>query len=223
MPMPPPPDDLTALSLADIARLAQERRLPPVEKWNPTHCGDSQMRIGRDGTWFHEGSPIGRPAMVRLFSTILRREPDGRFVLVTPVEKLDIAVEDAPFVAVELKSEGEGEGRSLAFRLNTGDLVVAGPDHRLRLSGDSHFSARQEQADAGDSHFSARQGPADAGLRKSDCPHPHPHPYLEVRAGLDALVARPVYYELAEIALAEGASPAGVWSGGAFFALEPGE
>jgi hypothetical protein len=186
MPMPPPPDDLTALSLTDIARLAQERRLPPVETWNPSHCGDSQMRIGRDGIWYHEGSPIGRPAMVRLFSTILRREPDGRFVLVTPVEKLDIAVEDAPFVAVELKSEGEGEARSLAFRLNTGDLVVAGPEHRLRF---------------------------EAG----------PHPYLEVRGGLDALVARPVYYELAEIALAEGASPAGVWSGGAFFALEPGQ
>jgi hypothetical protein len=163
------------------------------------------MRIGRDGTWFHQGSPIGRPAMVRLFSTILRREPDGSFVLVTPVEKLDIDVEDAPFVAVELKSEGDGEGRSLAFRLNTGDLVVAGPDHRLRLSGDSYFSARQEQAAA--------------DLGKSNCPHP----YLEVRAGLDALVARPVYYELAEIALTEGARPAGVWSGGAFFALEPRE
>jgi hypothetical protein len=184
MPMPPPPDDLSALSLADIARLAGERRLPPVEKWTPSHCGDSEMRIGRDGTWYHEGSPIGRPAMVRLFSTILRREPDGRFVLVTPVEKLDIEVEDAPFVAVELRSEGEGRTRNLAFRLNTGDLVVAGPDHRLRF---------------------------EAG----------PHPYLEVRGGLDALVARPVYYELAELALAEGASPPGLWSGGVFFALEP--
>lgn len=184
MPMAPAPDDLSNLSLADIARLAGERRLPPVEKWNPSHCGDSQMRIARDGTWYHEGSPIGRPAMVRLFSTILRREPDGKFVLVTPVEKLDIEVEDAPFVAVELRSEGEGRTRNLAFRLNTGDLVVAGPDHRLRF---------------------------EAG----------PHPYLEVRGGLDALVARPVYYELAELALADGASPPGLWSDGAFFALEP--
>ena len=183
MPMPPPPEDLSRLSLAEIARLAEEKRLPPVEKWNPTHCGDSEMRIARDGTWFHQGSPIGRPAMVRLFSTILRREPDGSFVLVTPVEKLGIEVEDAPFVAVELRSEGEGEGRTLAFRLNTGDLVVAGPDHRLRF---------------------------EAG----------PHPYVEVRAGLDALVARPVYYELAEIALAEGAEPPGVWSEGMFFPLE---
>jgi hypothetical protein len=124
--------------------------------------------------------------MVRLFSTILRREPDGRFVLVTPVEKLDIEVEDAPFVAVELKAEGEGEAGSLAFRLNTGDLVIAGPGHPLR------FEAGPEG----------------------------PHPYLEVRAGLDALVARPVYYELAELALASG-DPPGVWSNGAFFPMAP--
>ena len=181
----PPPADLAGLGLAEIARLAEQRRLPPVERWNPTHCGDSAMRIARDGTWFHEGSPIGRPAMVRLFSTILRREPDGRFVLVTPVEKLDIAVEDAPFVAVEVKSEGEGKERSLAFRLNTGDLVVAGPDHALRF----------EERDDG------------------------PHPYLHVRGGMEALVARPVYYELAAIALAEGDQPPGLWSGGAFFPL----
>ena len=184
----PPPADLAGLGLAEIARLAEERRLPPVEKWHPTHCGDSAMRIARDGTWFHEGSPIGRPAMVRLFSTILRREPDGSHVLVTPVEKLDIAVEDAPFVAVELKSEGVGENRSLAFRLNTGDLVVAGPDHRLRFE-------------------SLEDGP---------------HPYLHVRGGLEALVARPVYYELAALALDEGDEPPGLWSGGAFFPLTGG-
>ena len=184
MPAPAPPSDLTGLSLADIARMASERKLPPVESWNPVHCGHSAMRIARDGTWFHEGSPIGRPAMVRLFSRILRREPDGGFVLVTPVEKLDIDVEDAPFVAVELKSEGEGRARSLAFRLNTGDMVVAGPDHPLRFGSDS--------------------------------------PYIEVRTGLDALIARPVYYELAELALTEAADPPGLWSNGAFFVLETG-
>ena len=189
MPMPPAPPDLSGLSLADIARLAEEEKLPPVDRWNPDHCGTSGMRIARDGTWFHEGSPIGRQAMVRLFSTILRREPDGGYVLVTPVEKLDIEVEDAPFVAVELKSEGEGESRSLAFRLNTGDLVVAGPDHPL------HFAAGEDG----------------------------PHPYVEVRAGLEALIARPVYYELAEMALAENMRPPGLWSSGAFFALEPVE
>lgn len=181
----PPPEDLAGLGLAEIARLAEARRLPPVEKWNPSHCGDSFMRIARDGTWFHEGSPIGRPAMVRLFSTILRREPDGGFVLVTPVEKLDIQVEDAPFVAVELKSDGEGRDRSLAFRLNTGDLVVAGAEHGLRF----------------------------------DTKDDGPRPYLHVRAGLEALVVRPVFYELAEIALSEEAAAPGVWSDGVFFPI----
>ena len=184
--MPEAPSSLSSLSLAEIAELAEQNKLPPVEKWNPSHCGSSGMRIARDGTWYHEGSPIGRPAMVRLFSTILRREPDGGFVLVTPVEKLNIEVEDAPFVAVELKTEGEGKERSLAFRLNTGDLVLAGPEHRLRF-------------EAG----------ADG-----------PHPYVEVRRGLEALVARPVYYELANIAIAEGAEPVGVWSDGIFFPMD---
>lgn len=181
----PPPADLSDLSLADIAALAEARKIPPVDSWNPAHCGDSEMRIARDGTWFHQGAPINRPAMVRLFSTILRREPDGGFVLVTPVERLDIAVEDAPFVALEVKSEGEGQARRLAFRLNTGDMVVAGPDHPLRV---------ETRADG-------------------------PHPYLAVRAGLDALVARAVYYELAELALGEAGDPPGLWSDGAFFAL----
>ncbi|MEA3004290.1 MAG: uncharacterized protein QOH81_3078 [Sphingomonadales bacterium] len=187
MPAPTPPPDLAGLSLTEIARLAGEKRLPPVESWHPDHCGASGMRIARDGTWFHEGSPIGRPAMVRLFSTILRREPDGAYVLVTPAEKLDIDVDDAPFVAVEMKSEGEGRERRLAFRLNTGEIIVAGPDHPLRFA-------------AGDDG---------------------PHPYVRVRGGLEALVARSVYYELAELALAEGDKPAGLWSGGAFFPLEP--
>ncbi|PTQ13013.1 hypothetical protein CLG96_02390 [Sphingomonas oleivorans] len=183
----PPPPDLAGLSLAEIAKLAEEQKLPPVESWNPAYCGESAMRIARDGTWYHEGAPIGRPAMVRLFSTILRREPDGSFVLVTPVEKLGIQVEDAPFVAVELRSEGEGAARRLAFRLNTGDLVLAGPDHPLR------FERREDGA----------------------------YPYLAVRRGLDALIARPVYYELANLAIAEGSTPAGLWSGGMFFPLEP--
>ena len=181
--------DLSALSLAEIARLAEDQKLPPIERWNPTHCGDSEMRIARDGTWYHQGSPIGREAMVRLFSTILRREADGSYVLVTPVDKLDIAVEDAPFVAVELKAEGSGEAQSLAFRLNTGDLVTAGPDHPLR------FVAGEDG----------------------------PRPYLAVRGGMEALVARPVYYELANLAIAGGDEPPGLWSKGAFFALEPVE
>ncbi len=125
--------DIASLSLPQIAQALAEQRLPPVATWNPTHCGDSEMRIARDGTWFHQGSPIGRKAMVQLFSTILRRETDGGFVLVTPAEKLDIAVEDAPFIAVEVKTEGAGDERKLAFRLNTDELIVAGPDHPIRI------------------------------------------------------------------------------------------
>ena len=132
--MPEPPD-LARLSLADVAQAAAEQRLPPVESWHPERSGDSEMRIAADGTWFHQGAPILRQNMVRLFSTILRREADGGHVLVTPAEKLSIEVEDAPFVAVEVKSEGERQARRLAFRLNTGDLVVAGPDRLIRVAG----------------------------------------------------------------------------------------
>lgn len=184
MPMEPPLD-LSAMSLAQIAQALADKKLPPVERWNPAHCGSSDMRIARDGTWFHQGTPIGRETMVRLFASILRREDDGRFVLVTPTEKLDIAVEDAPFVAVEVKSEGTKKRRRLAFRLNTGDLVVAGAKTALRFA----------QSDDG------------------------PTPYLHVRGGLEARLVRPVFYELAEIALAEGGDPPGVWSAGAFFSM----
>lgn len=188
MPMDPPPD-LSALSLSEIAALAEAHKLPPVDSWNPSHCGNSDMRIARDGTWFYRGSPIGRQAMVRLFSTILRREPDGGFVLVTPVEKLDIEVEDAPFVAVEMKAEGTGRDARLAFRLNTGDLVNADAERPLR------FEAHEEG----------------------------PRPYLRVRGGLDALIARPVYYELAARAIDGDDEPPGVWSNGTFFPIEPDE
>ncbi len=170
--------------LNEIAALVAAQKLPPVELWHPAHCGDSAMRIAADGTWFHEGTPIGRPELVRLFSTILRREGDGGFVLVTPGEKLDIAVDDAPFVAVGVDSEGEGRARRLAFRLNTGDHVLAGPDNRLRVD-------------------TAADGT--------------PRPYLHVRRGLEALVNRATFYSLADWALAEGAEPPGLWSGGVFF------
>jgi hypothetical protein len=128
------PNDLSRLSLDQIAQMAADRKLPPVDSWNPERTGDSAMRIARDGRWFHEGSPIERHNMIRLFSTILRREPDGSHVLVTPAEKLAIDVEDAPFIAVEVKSEGKGRERKLAFRLNTGDMLVAGPAHPLRFT-----------------------------------------------------------------------------------------
>ena len=185
MPMPEPPQDLSRLSLAEIARLAAERRLPPVARWNPDHCGTSDMRIARDGTWYHQGSPIGREAMVRLFATVLRREPDGSHVLVTPVEKLTIEVESTAFRALTMTMEGTGESRRIAFALDSGDAVIAGPDHPISV-------------------IDTPEGPS---------------PRLAVRYGLEAELARPLYYELADIALGEGHDPPGIWSDGAFFSL----
>jgi uncharacterized protein len=121
--------DGISIGLASLQRdLASAYRLPPVETWNPTHCGEIDIRIARDGTWFHEGTPIGRRELVRLFSTILRKDPDG-YVLVTPGEKMRIRVEDAPFLAVLLR---EDEGR-LIFTTNVGDETVAGPDNPIRV------------------------------------------------------------------------------------------
>jgi len=121
-----------------IARAAaqtngKDKGPPPVERWNPPFCGDIDMEIRSDGTWFYMGSPIGRQPLVRLFSTVLRKDEDGRTYLVTPVEKLGIRVVDAPFVAVEMNvSEREGE-RVITFRTNVGDIVEAGPEHPLRF------------------------------------------------------------------------------------------
>ena len=114
--------------------------LPPVERWDPAYCGDSLMRIARDGTWSHAGAPIRRPALVRLFSTILRKDDDG-FMLVTPAEKLSIAVEDVPFVGVLMAAEGKDCDQSLIFTTNVGDQVIAGPDHPLRFSPDPKTGA----------------------------------------------------------------------------------
>lgn len=183
--MPEKIEDLSRLSLTQIAQLVEAQKLPPVDRWHPDRSGTIDIRIARDGRWFHEGSEITRPNMVRLFSTILRREPDGTHVLVTPAEKLAIIVEDAPFIAVEVKSEGEGEARTLAFRLNSGDMVLAGADHALR------FDEQGEE----------------------------PAPYLHVRGGMEARLTRAVFYELAEIAISEAATPPGVWSAGVFFAM----
>jgi hypothetical protein len=186
MPETRPPIELAGLSIAELQAYIAERKLPPVDKWNPERCGHSGMRIARDGTWYHEGAPISRPAMVRLFSTILRREPDGRHVLVTPVEKLEIDVDATAFRAIEMTSEGEREQRRIALKLDSGDALVVGPDHPLRLVEEAGLSPR-----------------------------------VAVRHGLEAELARPVYYELAEIALAEGGDPPGVWSSGVFLPLAP--
>ena len=133
MPESRPPIEPQGVSIADLQKLIDERRLPPVDKWNPEHCGHSEMRIARDGTWYHQGSPIRRPAMVRLFSTVLRREPDGRHVLVTPVEKLEIDVETTAFRATEMQTEGSGRDRTVAFRLDSGDAIIAGDANPIRI------------------------------------------------------------------------------------------
>lgn len=134
MPYDPPPE-MQDLSLAEIAGLVAARKLPPVEQWSPAAESDSHMRIASDGRWYHKGGLISRPAMVRLFASVLRREDDGRHALVTPFEKQWIEVEDAPLLAVEVKSEGSGEQRRLAFRLNTDELAVCGTDRPLILRG----------------------------------------------------------------------------------------
>jgi hypothetical protein len=119
-----------------IARAAAEtggRGLPPVERWNPPFCGDIDMEIRPDGTWFYMGTPIGRAPLVRLFSTVLRKDEDGRTYLVTPVERVGIRVVDAPFLAVEMNASGEGAAQTLTFRTNVGDVIEAGPEHPLRF------------------------------------------------------------------------------------------
>jgi uncharacterized protein len=140
---------------------------PPVEHWNPLFCGDLDMEIRADGTWFYLGTPIGRAPLVQLFSTVLRKDEDGRTYLVTPVEKVGIRVVDAPFVAVEMNATGAGGEQILTFRTNVGDVVEAGADHPLRF-------ADEEATD---------------GLK----------PYLHVRGRLEALIARPVMYELVNV------------------------
>lgn len=183
----------------DLMRYASEletrdqRALPPVEKWNPDYCGELDLLIRRDGSWIHEGTPIGRARLVRLFSTVLKREGD-RYYLVTPVEKLGIRVEDAPFVAVLMESIDAGEAQKLVFTTNVGDGIVAGPDHRLVFR---EYEQTGERV-----------------------------PYIEVRAGLEALVARSVYYDLValgETRQTDGVDEFGVWSSGVFFPFGAGD
>ncbi len=185
MPETRPPVTLEGRSLTALAGAISGRTLPPVEQWHPAHCGDSEMVIHRDGRWTYRGEPIDREAMVRMFSTVLRREPDGGFVLVTPAERLTIAVESTPFRAIAMTSEGTAKDRRIALEIDRADALIVSPSHPLTLV---------------------------------DTPH-GPSPRVLVRGGLEAELSRPLYYELAEIALAEANDPPGIWSDGAFFAL----
>ncbi len=154
-------------------------------------CGDIGLKIARDGTWYYQGSPIARMGLVKLFASVLRLEDDGRYYLVTPVEKVPIEVETMPFVAVEMWREGSGQAQSLSFRSNVDDVVTAGAEHALGFQ---------------------------AG------PKGNFTPFVLVRDGLKARLARPVYYELAALALEHvGAEGPGVWSGGVFFPFPASE
>ena len=171
---------------------AKARGLPPVDKWNPPFCGDIDMEIRADGTWFYMGTPIGRAPLVRLFSTVLRKDEDEKTYLVTPVERVGIRVVDAPFVAVEMNA-GERDGEPLlTFRTNVGDVVEAGPEHPLR------FVVHGENSEL--------------------------KPYLHVRGNLEALVSRPVMYDLVELGEhveIDGRSMFAIRSGGELFPVMP--
>ena len=135
MPYEPPPE-IAGLSLAELAEAVAARKLPPVEHWSPSNIGDSRMTIRADGSWTHEGSPITRPAMVRAFASLLLRDDAGHW-LITPAQKLSIEVEDAAFVATDVAHKGA----ALAFRLNTDEIVIAGPEHPLSARGDAETPA----------------------------------------------------------------------------------
>jgi hypothetical protein len=178
------------LGLASLQReLAAGRKLPPVEKWNPAQCGEIDIRIARDGTWFHQGTPIARRELVRLFSTIMRKEVDG-FYLVTPAEKMRIRVDDAPFLAVLLEVQGMGPDQRLQFTTDVGDTVIAGSEHRLRVEL--------------------------AGETEEPAPYIHVRSGLEARISRNVFYQ---LAEIAVPDEGEFADRLGVWSEGQFFPL----
>jgi hypothetical protein len=158
-----------------------------VHLWNPPFCGDIDMRIAQDGTWFYMNSPIGRKPLVQLFSSVLRHDPDGKYYLVTPVEKVGIRVDDAPFTAVRMAVEGEGRSQSIRFETNVDDEVTVDAAHPLR--------------------FAEEKGTG--GLK----------PYVLVRAGLEALVSRALFYDLAAAGTVEDGW-FGIWSSGQFYPMQ---
>jgi hypothetical protein len=192
-------NDRKVEKLGDLGRLQEmvssgsQRRPAPVETWNPPYCGDIGLKIRRDGTWLYQESPIDRLSLVKLFAGVLRKDADGRTYLVTPAEKVDVEVEDAPFLAVEMEVQGAGKLQQLVFRTNVDDVVACGPEHPLRFI---------EQKPGG-------------GLK----PYLHVRGRLEAlltRALMHELAA------LAVEEPHEGALVAGIWSGGAFFPLAAG-
>ena len=175
-------------AISGAVKRAGAKGPPPVHLWNPPFCGDLDMRIATDGTWFYLGTPIGRPALVKLFSTILKRE-DGKYFLVTPVEKVGIRVDDAPFLAVEMEKDGEGAARTLRFRTNVEEWVSCDSDHRLRF----------EEA-------------ADGGLT------PYLHVRADLWAKVTRALYYDLV-EMGEVRVVDGREMFGVMSGGEFFSM----
>jgi uncharacterized protein len=175
--------------LAGLKEVHKTGGLPPVHLWNPPFCGDIDMRIAGDGTWFYMNSPIGRKPLYQLFSRVLRRD-DDKYFLVTPVEKCGIRVDDAPFVAVRMSVSGSGRGQVIAFETNVDDHVVVNAEHGLRFADEAGTE----------------------GLK----------PYVLVRADLEALVSRALFYDLVALGVVEG-EWFGVWSSGEFFPMKRAE
>jgi uncharacterized protein len=184
MPYEPLPD-LSMLSLQQIAELAAARKLPPIDSWVPERSGESEMRIARDGRWYHQGGEITRPAMIRAFSSLLQCDVLGQHWLVTPYERLTIEVEDVPLLAIELHVTGSGITQSLSFRLNSDEIVIADKTHRIEM-----------------------RATEDGAI-----------PYMLARGRLWAKLTRPVYYELAELALASTSDNTIIHSNGQAFSL----
>lgn len=181
----------SADGLLQAARKAETKgTLPPVHLWDPPFCGDLDMEIRRDGTWFHEGTPIGRKPLVRLFSTILKREGDAYF-LVTPVEKVGIRVEDAPFVAIDFEVEGTGRTQVVTFETNVGDTVQADAGHAIRVERDATGE-----------------------------PSPYVHVRAGLEALIDRKSFYRLV-DLGEAHEVDGREWFGLWSGGTFFAMIP--
>lgn len=173
--------------LKGLSEARKAKGPPPVHLWNPPFCGDIDMRIAQDGTWFYMNSPIGRKPLVQLFASVLRRDPDEKYYLVTPVEKVGIRVDDAPFTAVRMRMEGSGQSQVIRFETNVDDEVTVDDAHPLRFA-----------VEAGTD-----------GLK----------PYVMVRAGLEALVSRALFYDLAAAGTVVG-EWFGVWSSGQFFPMQ---
>ncbi|MFQ8430533.1 DUF1285 domain-containing protein [Amaricoccus sp. W119] len=181
----------SADTIAAAATAAGKKGLPPVHLWDPPFCGDLDMRIARDGTWFYLGTPIGRPALVRLFSTILKREGD-RYYLVTPVEKVGIIVDDAPFLAVDFAVTGAGQDQTVSFTTLTGDETTAGPDRPIRVTRDPETGE----------------------------PTPYVLVRANLEALIDRKSFYRLV-ELCVAESVDGVEQFGLWSGGAFFPFQP--